>query len=175
MRPQTSQTPKPLFKQIVQNLPIPSSSQKVTDLPWHPLNQPSGHPQSERPRHLPSQHFYIFRHLLVQPDTHSPNWTVIHKLLVILLPTSDTHPSTQTHTHPSRHTIMHTQTHTCIFEVNESDPRSDVHYLGSSENKAWKQFRPVRDLNSWPLRYRCSALPTGLTSQLGAGHDGGSK
>ena len=31
-------------------------------------------------------------------------------------------------------------------DVNESDPRSDVHYLGSSENKAWKKFRPVRDL-----------------------------
>ena len=25
------------------------------------------------------------------------------------------------------------------FLVNESDPRSDVHYLGSSENKAWKK------------------------------------
>ena len=23
-------------------------------------------------------------------------------------------------------------------DMNESDPRSDVHYLGSSENKAWK-------------------------------------
>ena len=23
-------------------------------------------------------------------------------------------------------------------DVNESDPRSNVHYLGSSENKAWK-------------------------------------
>ena len=22
--------------------------------------------------------------------------------------------------------------------LNESDPRSDMHYLGSSENKAWK-------------------------------------
>ena len=31
-----------------------------------------------------------------------------------------------------------------------------------------KKFRPVRDLNPWPLRYRCSALPTELTSQLGA-------
>ena len=41
--------------------------------------------------------------------------------------------------------------------VNESDPRSNVHYLGSSENKTWKKFRPVRDLNPWPLRYRCSA------------------
>ena len=31
--------------------------------------------------------------------------------------------------------------------MNESDPRSDVHYLGSSENKAWKKkkFRPVWD------------------------------
>ena len=59
--------------------------------------------------------------------------------------------------------------------MNESDLRSDVHYLGSSENKAWKKFRPVRDLNPWPLRYRCSALPTELTSQLEAGYDGGSK
>ena len=25
-------------------------------------------------------------------------------------------------------------------DVNESDPRSNVHYLGSSENKAWKKF-----------------------------------
>ena len=24
-------------------------------------------------------------------------------------------------------------------DVNESDPRSNVHYLGSSENKAWKE------------------------------------
>ena len=24
--------------------------------------------------------------------------------------------------------------------MNESDLRSDVHYLGSSENKAWKKF-----------------------------------
>ena len=23
--------------------------------------------------------------------------------------------------------------------MNESDPRSDMHYLGSSENKAWKK------------------------------------
>ena len=23
--------------------------------------------------------------------------------------------------------------------MNESDPRSDVHYLGSSENEAWKK------------------------------------
>ena len=30
-----------------------------------------------------------------------------------------------------------------------------------------KKFRPVGDLNPWPLRYQCSALPTELTSQLG--------
>ena len=29
--------------------------------------------------------------------------------------------------------------------MNESDLRSDVHYLSSSENKAWKKFRSVRD------------------------------
>ena len=52
----------------------------------------------------------------------------------------------------------------------ESDLRSNEHYSGSSEKKAWKNFRPVRDLNPWSLRYRCSALPTELTSQLGAGH-----
>ena len=27
------------------------------------------------------------------------------------------------------------------MNMNESDPRSDVHYLGSSENKAWKKFQ----------------------------------
>ena len=42
----------------------------------------------------------------------------------------------------------------------------------SCENKAWKKFRSVRDLNPWPLR--CSALPTELTSQLGPGHYVGS-
>ena len=43
-------------------------------------------------------------------------------------------------------------------EVNESDPRSNVHYLGSSENKAWKKFRPVWDLNPWPLWYRWEVM-----------------
>ena len=35
-------------------------------------------------------------------------------------------------------------------DVNESDPRSDVHYLGSSENKAWTHDQ----------------LPVGLLAQL---------
>ena len=36
--------------------------------------------------------------------------------------------------------------------------------------KSKKKFRPVRDLNPWPLWYWCGTLPTELTSQLGAGH-----
>ena len=55
-----------------------------------------------------------------------------------------------------------------------SDPRSYEHYWTSSWNETWKKFRALRDLNSWPLRYRCSALPTELTSQLVAGHNVGS-
>ena len=43
------------------------------------------------------------------------------------------------------------------------------------ENRTWKKFRPVRNLNPWPQRYRCSALPTELTSQLAAGQCVGSK
>ena len=57
----------------------------------------------------------------------------------------------------------------------DSDLHSKEHYLTSSEKKAWKKFRPVRDLNPWPLRYQCSALPTELTSQLGAEFCVGSK
>ena len=36
-------------------------------------------------------------------------------------------------------------------------------------NRTWKKFRPIRDLNPWPLRYRCSAPPIEPTSQPGAG------
>ena len=31
--------------------------------------------------------------------------------------------------------------------MNESDLRSDVHYLGSSENKAWKK---IQACTGWP-------------------------
>ena len=52
------------------------------------------------------------------------------------------------HIHPNISLqILHTVFHTFPKVVNESDPRSDVYYLGSSENKAWKKFRTVRDLN----------------------------
>ena len=50
------------------------------------------------------------------------------------------------------------------------DHRSCRRNFCSCEKKAWKKkFRLVRDSNPWPLRYRCSALPIKLTSQLGAG------
>ena len=51
---------------------------------------------------------------------------------------------------------------------NESELRSDEHYMSSSENKTWKkkELRPLRDLNPWPLRYLHSAPPTVLTCQL---------
>ena len=51
----------------------------------------------------------------------------------------------------------------------ESDLRFNEHYLNCSENQAWKKFRLLRNLNPWPSRYRYSALPSELTSQLGAG------
>ena len=56
----------------------------------------------------------------------------------------------------------------CGEETNIRDPRSHGHYWTSSWNKTWINLRPVRDLNPWPLRYRCSALPTEPTSKLGA-------
>ena len=40
--------------------------------------------------------------------------------------------------------------------------------------KIWIKFRPVRDLNPWPLRYQCSALPIELAKKLGAGYYVGS-
>ena len=49
-------------------------------------------------------------------------------------------------------------------------------------NTTWAvvEIRPKKnsgctDLNQWSLRYRWSALPTELTSQLGAGHHVGPK
>ena len=51
----------------------------------------------------------------------------------------------------------------------KEDHRSYLRNFCSCEKKAWKKFSLVRDSNSWPLRYRCSALPIKLTIQLGAG------
>ena len=37
-------------------------------------------------------------------------------------------------------------------DVNESDPRSNVHYLSSSENKAWKNiFLVIRIEEDWEI------------------------
>ena len=52
----------------------------------------------------------------------------------------------------------------------KSDLCSNEHYLTSRENKAWKKFRLLWDLNLWPLQHQSSALPTELIGQLGAGH-----
>ena len=43
------------------------------------------------------------------------------------------------------------------------------------ENRTWNKIHPVRDLNLWPPRYRCSTLLTELTSKLGAGQCVGSR
>ena len=44
--------------------------------------------------------------------------------------------------------------------------------LSSCKKKAWKKkSRLERDSNPWLLRCRCSALPTELSSQLGASSD----
>ena len=42
--------------------------------------------------------------------------------------------------------------------TNIRDSRSYEHCWTSSWNKTWKKFRPVRDLNPRPLRYRCSGF-----------------
>ena len=39
---------------------------------------------------------------------------------------------------------------------------------GSCEIEGWKNFRTEQDSNPWPLRYRCSTLPTELSGHLGA-------
>ena len=51
-----------------------------------------------------------------------------------------------------------------------ADHRSYTHNLSSCEIKVWKKFRPERDSNHMTSANRCIALPTELTSQLGAGH-----
>ena len=58
--------------------------------------------------------------------------------------------------------------HICELRLGnkfESDLRINEHYSSSSENKAWKKFRLVRDLNPWPLRYWANN-PTGSWSAV---------
>ena len=40
----------------------------------------------------------------------------------------------------------------CSEETKIRDPCSYKHYWTGSWNKIWKKFRPVWDLNPWPLR-----------------------
>ena len=62
-------------------------------------------------------------------------------------------------------TVIYSKEYCLCIENNsgteyDSDLRSNEHYFNSSEKKAWKKkkkkFRPVRDLNPWPWRYRCN-------------------
>ena len=39
----------------------------------------------------------------------------------------------------------------CGEQTDIGDSRSYEHYWTSSWNKTWKKFRPVQDLNPWPL------------------------
>ena len=50
------------------------------------------------------------------------------------------------------------------------DHPSYTHNLSSCKIKAWKKFRPEWNLSPWTLWYWYSALPTELSSRLGAGH-----
>ena len=68
-----------------------------------------------------------------------------------------------------RSLLIVTQRH-CLTAEDMTDHRSYAHNLSSCEVKARKKFRPERDSNPGHLRYRCSALPIELPSQLGAGH-----
>ena len=58
-------------------------------------------------------------------------------------------------------------------DVNESDPRSNVHYLGISENKAWKKSRgsnPVQllryDLTDKKNTHGTPTNPTTLSNNV---------
>ena len=53
--------------------------------------------------------------------------------------------------------------HYSLFRRYERSSRV-IRNLSNCERKAWKKFRLQRDSNPWPLRYRCSALPTELWS-----------
>lgn len=50
----------------------------------------------------------------------------------------------------------------------KSDLWSNEHYLTSDKNNVWKKFRPVTELNSWPLWYQCSALVYWANKPMGS-------
>ena len=50
--------------------------------------------------------------------------------------------------------------------MNESDPRSDVHYLGSSENKAWKKIQACTGFE--PMTSQLVERCTGIAEVMGS-------
>ena len=53
-------------------------------------------------------------------------------------------------------------------KLHDSTPRWFKFLLSCNYNTSeYMKVRPEQGLNPWPLRYRCSALPTELSSQLG--------
>ena len=54
----------------------------------------------------------------------------------------------------------------CTTQCSWRHERSSrlIRNLSNCEREAWKNFRLQRESNPWPLRYRCSALPTELWS-----------
>ena len=56
-----------------------------------------------------------------------------------------------------------------LYKRRSSQLQTQLLQLRWKESLQKKKFRLERDSNPWPLRYRCSALPIKLTSQLGVG------
>ena len=57
----------------------------------------------------------------------------------------------QEHADDVKSTHSTATTSVTLLSMNESDLHCVEHYLSSSKNKGWKNFRPGRDLNPWPL------------------------
>ena len=51
-----------------------------------------------------------------------------------------------------------------VFKWRHERSSRLIRNLSNCEREAWKKFRLQRGSNPWPLRYRCSALPTELWS-----------
>ena len=65
-------------------------------------------------------------------------------------------------TRRSKYYFYYVDTFVCKWRHERSSRL--IRNLSNCEREAWKKFRLQRDSNPWPLRYRCSALPTELWS-----------
>ena len=100
-----------------------------------------------------------------------PTASCFHLLLVVWIPRWNTRSRFRNSTScPSLPQYSHTPTTIKNYGVtvffsngNSLFPLSLIAFIHKK-----KRFRRVQDMNPWPLRYRCSALPTKLTSQMGA-------